>query len=187
MTNSETNPLADTLVYEDRLPLVWSARSDDAQAENYARIAEHNEHVMRCVNMLSDQIREKGDDESETESAVVRLEAKVNLLLEMVSRMEREKSDLPDTTHTRLAAAGIEWNCLGDPPGMGDEIWISLYIDDRVPEPLKLAACVISVSGSGPGAVVCARFEEMGESVRDQLQKMIFRHHRRMIAQSRLG
>ena len=184
MTNSDGNPLAGSLVYEDLLPLSWSVRKDGA---NYVRVAEHNEHVVRCVNLLGEQIKDRMDDESEAESALARVEAKVNLLLEMVSRLDRQKNDIPDAIQVRLAAGGVEWKSDAQAPAAGDKIWVNLYIDSRIPEAMQLAANVVSVSADGETATVCARFEEMGEVVQDQLEKMIFRYHRRMVAQSRSG
>ncbi len=184
MTNSDINPLADTLVYEDMLPLSWGSRECGV---NYMRVAEHNEHVVRCVNLLGEQIKEKMDDEYEAESVLARVEAKLNLLLDMVSRLDRQGSDIPEAVQVRLASAGIEWKGKGQAPAVGDNIWVNLYIDSRIPEAMELAARVVSVSMDGETLTVCARFEEMGEVVQDQLEKMIFRYHRRMVAQSRSG
>ncbi len=187
MANLDTNPLADSLVYEDMLPLFWETREDGSQSLNLARVSEHNEHVMRCVNLLGEQIKEKIDEESESESALMRLDAKVNLLLEMVSNLGRNRIELPSDTLVRLASGGIEWLCKESAPALGGNIWITLHIDSRIPEALKLAASVISVSADQSGTMVVARFTEMGEAVQDQLEKMIFRNHRRMVAQSRSG
>jgi hypothetical protein len=187
MTNSDINPFSNSLVYEDMLPLSWCVRGQGEQFLNHARVAEHNEHVMRCVNLLGEQIYDKLDEESETDSALIRLEAKINLILEMVSNLDRDSIDLPDATQVKLAAGGIEWRCQGTPPGEGDDILVSLYVDNRIPEAMKLAAKVLTVDDDGSGTVVCARFEEMGEAVTDQMEKMIFRNHRRLVAQSKSG
>jgi glycine cleavage system regulatory protein len=186
MKNSEANPLADSLIYEDLLPLTWTPRDEGFQAVNSSRINEHNEHVLRCVNLLGEQIKEKVDEEAETESALIRLEAKVNLILEMLSSLDRERGHIPDPIRVKLAAGGIEWLCNESPPAAGDSIWIKLYIDNRVPEAMQLPAQVLTVSPADQrSSMVCARFEEIGESVQDQMEKMIFRHHRRMVAQSK--
>lgn len=167
------------------LPLSWAAIEEESPAVNYHRVAEHNEHVLRCVNLLSDQIKEKVDDESEAESALVRLEAKVNLILEMLSKLVIERDDTPQPVQVKVAATGIEWFCMEQQPSVGDKIWLKLYVDNRVPEALQLAGQVETVSDRSSGAVVYAHFEAMGEGVQDQLEKLIFRNHRRMVAQSK--
>lgn len=187
MTNSDTNPLADSLVYEDLIPLAWAAIEGDFKAINLSRLAEHNEHVLRYAGMLAEQIRDKADEESETDTALLRLDAKVNLLLEMLANLDRHKRNIPDATQVRLSAAGVEWRGQGAMPAEGDRVWVDLYIDDRIPEAIRLPALVLRVSEEGSDTLICARFEEIGEPVRDRLEKMIFRHHRRLVAQSRSG
>ena len=183
--NSETDHLSNSLVYEDALPLSWEKMVGESQTINLSRVAEHNEHVLRCVNLLSDQFKDRVDEESETESTLVRLEAKVNLVMEILSKLAAERSDTPKSVRVRVAATGIEWVCTEQPPLKGDMIWVQLHIDNRVPEAVQLAAQVVSVTDVASGVAVFARFEDMGEGVQDQLEKLIFRHHRRMVAQSK--
>lgn len=186
MINFETSQLSNSLAYEDMLPLSWEVMDEGSQAINLARVAEQNEHVLHCINLLSDQITEKVDDESETESALLRLEAKVNLILEMLSKLAGDRDDIPQPVQVRVAATGIEWICMEQQPAEGDRIWIQLHIDNRVPEAVCLPAQVEAVAAASSGAVVFARFEDIGSGVQDQLEKLIFRHHRRMVAQSKL-
>jgi hypothetical protein len=185
MINSDTSKLSDSLVYEDVLPLSWAALDDGSSAVNYSRVAEHNEHILRCVNLLSDQIKEKVDDESETEPALVRMEAKINLILEMLSKLAIEREGTPQPVQIRVAATGIEWLCTNTQPSAGDKIQIKLHIDYRVPGALQLLGQVVSLTDTPSGTAVHARFEDVGEGVQDQLEKLIFRHHRRMVAQSK--
>lgn len=187
MGNSDINPFESSLAYIDRLPVSWNPRDEALIDSNYTRIDEHNEQVLRCVNLLGEQLKEKTEDDSETDSALMRLEAKVNLLLELVSKLDQRISQIPNLTEVRLAATGIEWLCHDTKPAVGDEIWVNLYLDNRIPDAMKIAAKVITVSEDTKGIVVTALFESMGGTAQDQMEKMIFRHHRRMIAQSKLG
>ncbi len=185
MEISDTTPFADSLVITASLPLSWSGREQECPDNEYTRIAEHNEHVLRCVNLLGEQVREKVDEETETDSAMMRLEAKVNLILELVSRLEQRISRTPEVTDIRLASGGVEWGCNGIPPAIGSHIWIELHIDNRVPEAMKIPARVLTVVEKAGAFTILAVFESLGEVVQELLDKLIFRHHRRMIAQSR--
>jgi len=185
MEISDINPFADGLVITASLPLSWSERELECPDNGYTRIAEHNEHVLRCVNLLGEQMREKVEEEVETDSAIIRLEAKVNLLLELVSRLEQRINQTPEVTDIRLASGGVEWGCHGTPPDIGLPIWVYLHIDNRVPEAMKIPARVMTVVEDADKSTVVAGFEALGEMVQELLEKMIFRHHRRMIAQSR--
>ncbi len=185
MNNSDTNPLADSLVYAAFMPLSWSVREEGDHESYYIRAAEHNEHILRCTNLLAEQPRDKVEEEGESDSALMRLEAKVNLLLEMVSKLDQRINQIPDRSEIKLASAGIEWICGDSPPAIGSSIWIKLHIDHRIPEAMNIPARVITVREEPGGAAVGARYESIGEVVQEQMEKMIFRHHRRMIAQSR--
>ncbi len=187
MDNSDINQLEGSLSYVDTLPLSWDSRGDAFPESNYTRISEHNEHVLRCVNLLGEQLKEKIEDESETDQALLRLEAKVNLLLDLVSNLEQRARQVPSLTEIRLAATGVEWLCRESAPAPGESIWVNIYLDNRVPEAMKIAAKVLAVTEEAKGRVVSAMFESMGGTVQDQMEKMIFRHHRRMIAQAKSG
>lgn len=187
MGNSDINPLAGSLSYLDSLPVSWDPRDDASPQGNYTRTAEHNEHVLRCVNLLGEQLKDKIEDESETDSALLRLEAKVNLLLELVSKLDMRTHQVPGLTEVRLAASGIEWLCQDAAPNVGDAIWVNIFLDNRIPEAMRIAAKVLLVNQTAKGMIVGAIFEPMGGTEQDQMEKMIFRHHRRMIAQSKSG
>ena len=187
MDNSEANPLADSLVYTATLPLSWTPRDHDCSDSEYVRVAEHNEHVLRCANLLGEQIRERVDEESETDSALMRLEAKVNLLLELVSKLDQRINQIPEAIQVRLASNGIEWICGGTPPALDSSIWINLHIDNRIPEAMKIPARVLTLCEEPNGTSVGAKFESLGEIAQELMEKIIFRHHRRMVAQSRAG
>ncbi len=187
MDNLDTNPLADSLVYTARLPISWSPRDPSGSDSEYVRVAEHNEHVLRCANLLGEQHRDRVDEESETDSALMRLEVKVNLLLELVAQLDQRTNQIPEATEVRLASGGIEWKCGDTPPALDSTVWINLYIDNRIPDAMKIPARVLTLREEPPGSNVGAKFESLGEMVQEHLEKMIFRHHRRMIAQSKAG
>ncbi len=187
MDNKDKNPLEDGLVYVGSIPVSWGPRGDVFPDNSYTRITEHNEHVLRCANLLGEQIRDRVEDESETDLALTRLEAKVNLLLELVSKLDQRTEQIPGLAEVRLAATSIEWKCQDSPPGIGDNVWVNIHLDNRIPEAMKIAARVLTVREDAHGAIVCAEFEFLGGVVQDQMEKMIFRHHRRRIAQSRSG
>jgi hypothetical protein len=68
---------------------------------------------------------------------------------------------------------------------VGDLIWVQVKPDDRLLEPLRLPAEIYSTDADG-GSVNCiARFVGQGEYVLDLLEKLIFKFHRRAVAQLR--
>ncbi len=179
---SEESPLSNTLIYASQLPVSWSRRQ---QGELLAT-ADNNIKLLHCVNLLGEQSHTMQDDEMELDSALMRVEAKLDMVLGLLSTMLQKELNTPAASGIRLTAEGLEWVCMEVPPALDDNILISLYLDPRLPVALQLAARVVSVDGgTGNDCVVVCRFTEMEEGVQHLLEKMIFRHHRRQVAMSR--
>jgi hypothetical protein len=178
---SENSPLSDTLIYTAQLPVSWSSR----QEGDLLPPADNNAELLHCINLLGEQLHTKKDDELELDSVILRVEAKLDMLLGLLSTMLKKELDIPVASDTRLTAMGVEWVCSETPPGLNDSIWISLYLDPRLPAALQLPARVVSVDSSGSGSIVVCRVSQVEEGVQQLLEKMIFRHHRRQVAMSR--
>jgi hypothetical protein len=185
VSEKETGPLEQTLVYEDELPLQWLERGDQGTGGSITRIAESNERLLRNINLLAEQGHERPEEEGEYEAALVRLETKVDLLLDLFSRLGPDAGNRPPAAALRLAAGGAEWLQDGEAPGVGQSIWVRIFLEPRLPDGVQLPARVLSVEAEGLSQKVLVRFESLGEGVQNQLEKMIFRHHRRQVAQQR--
>jgi hypothetical protein len=149
------------------------------------RIAEKNERLLRSINLLAEQGHEKPEEEGEHEAALIRLETKVDLLLDLFSRIGADAGGLPPSAPVRLSAKGVEWLRAGEAPAAGQRVWIHLYLEPRLPEAVQFPARVLNVETEGVQQRVLARFEPLGEGAQNLLEKMIFRHHRRQVAQQR--
>jgi hypothetical protein len=179
---SENSPLSDTLIYAAQLPVSWSGR----QEGDLLPPADNNLELLHCINLLGEQLHTKLDDESELDSALMRVEAKLDMVLGLLSTMIKRELDIPAASNVRLTAKGVEWTCNDRAPEIDESIWISLYMDPRLPAALLLPAKVVSVDKSTDGdCVVVCRFTQVEEGVQQLLEKMIFRHHRRQVAMSR--
>jgi hypothetical protein len=178
---SENSPLSDTLIYAAQVPVSWSRR----QEGELSPPADNNAELLHCINLLGEQPHTKQDEESELDSAILRVEAKLDMVLGLLSTMLKKELDIPAACGTRLTAMGVEWLCREVPPELDDPVWISLYLDPRLPTALQLPARVVSVDTSGGDCVVLCRFAQVEEGVQQLLEKMIFRHHRRQVALSR--
>ena len=56
---------------------------------------------------------------------------------------------------------------------------VSLYINPALPAPLCLYGVIEAV---GEGGWISIRFQDVTQTVRDLLEKMLFRHHRKTVA-----
>lgn len=181
---SESSPLEGVLVYEGSLPIAWEARSETGAEWELARASEQNEHLLRYANLLGEQHRERLDDETEADSRLSRIESKVDLLVDLFSRLLEQGENTMQASPVRLSGAAIEWRS-STPPDPGIAIWIQLQLDRRLPGALRLPARVLEVTAEGDEKRITAGFQTLGEGVQDQLEKIIFRHHRRQVALSR--
>lgn len=112
-----------------------------------------------------------------------RLEYKLNILLRMMAEMSMRQNAMPAPQRIRLSAGGIEWYAGG--PRAGATGQVKLYINPAVPQPLVLSCEVVAELQRDAQRVSQLRFVGVGEPVADALEKLIFRHHRRLIASSR--
>jgi hypothetical protein len=167
------------LALDERLPLRWLPAPAPAELP---AVQQANEETLRIILSLDEHHAvEAGEDNAEIAQELVRLESKINLILELVSQVLVRQLDLPAAVPVHLSAHAIEWPA-DAPPGAADGL-VELYVCPRYPRPLRLPARLEPAAGDTRRA----RFGELGEAVQDLLEKLIFRHHRRRIAATRRG
>lgn len=186
MANAANNPLTEGLVYEGRFPLQWEVRSQAEDSEALHHIEERNERLLRCEHLLAEQWSDRSEDERDQDAGLLRVEVKLDLLLDLVSALIGKESRRPDPCRVRLAAGGLEWLESGKPPQTGTAAWVHLYLDSRLPAALQLPVTILEVAPAADNlSRVLGRFEPLSETLQDRIEKLIFRHHRRQVAQSR--
>lgn len=188
MTTDHDKGLGSGLVFEDVLPLTWQIVGDDAA---HAHADEGNQRFLNILSLIEDHQPDSRVDESgELAKEIVRLDAKVNLLIDMVARILAQQATLPQPVQTRLSADGIEWTAPaqaedGGLPKSGDRLLLKLYLRPEYPVPLFLYCRVTRLGREADRIRIEARFEGLLTPVRDLLERTIFRRHRRIIAGQR--
>ena len=176
--------LGDGLIFEGTLPLTWTPGPlvDDA---GLARLNADNHQLLIADSSLNEvKIQDVLKDES---AALVhelqRLDFKLNILLRLTADLARRQGGLPKARPVRFSSHGLEW--LGDgAPEPSSTGLLMLYVNPSLPEPLKLPALTGTASHT-QGGTTRLQFTGLSESVVDLIEKMIFRHHRRLVAVSR--
>lgn len=108
----------------------------------------------------------------------------MNLMLEMVGQALNRKFSQPKRIDMRLGPEGLEWTC--DPVPVRDSlIKLELFIFPRYPRPVELLGKVVKVISEGSTSKATVSFQGLSISVQDWIEKIIFRHHRRSIANVR--
>ncbi|MBS0394286.1 MAG: PilZ domain-containing protein, partial [Proteobacteria bacterium] len=112
------------------------------------------------------------------------LEAKVNVLIQLVARLLDQGAHLPPVRNVRLHADGLEWQVEDEEvqPGVG---LVRLHVSRHFPQPLVLPGRVLGVREDSEGRWVHFVFEGLTAGVAELLQRLIFRHHRRLVAGTR--
>ena len=104
-----------------------------------------------------------------------RLEAKIDLGLQMLGQLLNANSPLPAQQEVLLSAQALAWLSTTPPPAT--DLHLQLFIDSRIPQPLQLKARMDGQQGD----YWVARFVEVPEAVQDALDRAVFRWHRRQV------
>ncbi|WP_260291647.1 PilZ domain-containing protein [Sedimenticola hydrogenitrophicus] len=186
MRNRQADHDSRGLTFQGTMLLNWETRTDDVASDRPAE-DEKNERLLRTLLFSQDLHHEHGDESGDRMVAdLARVEAKLDLLLDMVSDLLRQEQSPAVATPVELWLNGASWTSGTDRlPELGGRLWLSLYIDSRLAQPLRLPARVTDVAGIAESFRVTVAFEVLDEPVQDLLAKLIFRQHRRMIAQQK--
>jgi hypothetical protein len=106
----------------------------------------------------------------------------VNLLLDMVGALLAASQSRPAAAPARFNPHGIVWETSGEPPAAGAYGLVEIHLKESLVQPLALAGTV----AEGPAERhVHVRFDQLPEPVADQLERLVFRRHRRQVAGGR--
>ena len=179
--------LGDGLIFEDFLPLSWTS-GPLPQAVVLGRLNADNQQLLGAEASLDEvRVHEALKDESPALlHELQRLEFKLNVLLRLTAELAKRTTQMPPPRHIKLWSGGLEW--IGDDaPPVGSTGILELYINTTLPQPLKLPATVIGSHLHGEASTSALQFTGLSEQVVDLIEKLIFRHHRRLVAGSRLA
>jgi len=173
-------PFSQGVFYHSDLPLQWRDAPLPA-----ARVLQQqmrtNTVLFHALAAMETPLTEQ---EAEVGSAMAkildRLEAKLNLAVDLLSQLTASQTPLPATHPVTLSAEAIEW-IAPDGPAADREITLSLFLDPRLPQPLQLPARVATRVALPEGIRTFAEFAHLSDEVRDWLERTVFRYHRRYI------
>lgn len=176
------------IVYRAALPLAWKRVSAMPSAEIEAQVNEANNSLLAMFGVLDERAAEVKGTEPEVIQAIGRLDTKINLVLDLVGELLRRQLSFPKAVPCILSEQGLSWVAHAEQaPQVGDLVRMDVYLKTSYPRPLRCWAEVITSVPEGQGVKIAAHFRAMAEDVRDGLSKLIFRHHRRLIASQRMG
>ncbi len=180
---ANTIVLYEELAFQDVLPVAWRALPGAVDGETAAGYTERNMRLLQAREAM-DQLgpTESSDEAAANAADIIRLELKVNLLLDLVGQILASNRPRPTAVPVRFNSLGAIWRSGTPLPDAGTQGIVEIYLHDCLAEPLRLPGRIASVQ---PDGHIKARFAPVGETVADLLEKLAFRRHRRLVAGSR--
>jgi hypothetical protein len=179
--------LGDGLIFEETLPVAWTP-GPLAEGSHLARFNADNQQLLSAEASLDDvHVLDALKDESPALlHELQRLEYKMNILLKLIAELSVRYSAVPPAHRVKISARAVEWFTEQVPP-VGETGVLLLYINPALAQPLKIPASAIGERSENNLRVAQIRFEGLSDAVVELLEKLIFRHHRRLIAGARLA
>jgi hypothetical protein len=177
----DTVVLYDQLAYHDVLPVQWLALPSPPDRFELIGLEEANVLLLQaCISVEEHPGRDKNEDLGPLAGEIARLDFKLNLVMQLLSKLvARDK--MPPATTINFNGIGASWTCVGNPPRVGANGLLRVQLRSTLPQPLELPAEVVAVEGS----TAKVKFPDLSEALVELIQRMAFLRHRRQIADVR--
>ncbi|QBQ54618.1 PilZ domain-containing protein [Nitrosococcus wardiae] len=177
-------PLGQGVFYQSQHPLTW--RYVEAGTKVSAFVCRDNERLLKLLNSSIPSPLELLEEQPLLYSELQRLELKMDLLLEQIGLLLSQQMPLPEAIPLRLTAQTLQW-WARETPMKGETVQVEVYLKEELRRPLVFLGQVKARKAEANGYRILVLFTELGEGVREGLERFIFRWHRRHIAQTRRG
>lgn len=146
------------------------------------------ESLLRSLAQIEDSRGEGlGDERSELPPATQRMEAKLDLMMILVSRLVRQHEDTLPLRPVRWSRRGIRLETgvrTAAAPGAAGVL--CLQPSEWLPEKIELPVTLLSEAASGSGGFfLWLKFADLGAGLEAAMERHLFRLHRRQIADAR--
>jgi len=182
LSEAEFDVLGEHVFCDDEIGLDWREIASMPEDLALQRRDNHNEKVLRALALVEEHDQTQSDVAERAEFH--RLEGKVDLLLELVTALVRERNGGTNTCNARFNSRGLCWDS-PEAVTRGKLLDVDCFLLAQWPLPLKLCARVVDSVERRKGFRICTRIEGLGSASRDWFGKLVFRRHRRMIALQR--
>ncbi len=182
MTQDEL--LTDHLQVTAQLAYHWQALEMPPDAAMLARLDHRNAQVLQTMLALQEHFPDSGEYSTESNLELARLDLKINLLFELMGELIRRQIELPLPASLSLSAHAARW-LQPSMPSIDESGLLSIYFHPSLPRPVELAVTVTEVRAIEAGHEAGGFFQGVSLGVKEQLEKLIFRLHRKAVARSR--
>ncbi len=175
------------LNFRAQLPFEFRVLDAELLPATLARLNTDNLQVLQADASIAESTRlvDAKDDERPWLADLARLEYKLDVLVGLVARLLARDAPVPASVELRVFAHGVEWASHGERPAVGTRGVAELYVNPAFPQPLSLPGVVVGQRESGEQHWTQVEFAGLTLPVIELLEKLVFRHHRRQIAEAR--
>jgi hypothetical protein len=180
---ADTVILYEELAFSDVVPLAWHPLKKPLELEEQGQLADRNLRMLLAYTALEEHGQvEKADDNSPHAADILRLDMKMNLLLDLVGRLLLVSQPRPKASHIKFNAMGALVRLDVPALELGDEGILDIYLKDFLVEPLRLIGRIAHTAPDGRYKI---KFTHPGEAIANLIEKLTFRRHRRQIADAK--
>ena len=180
MSARDAGAYHDHLRHEAVLPFAWTPRDPAESSLVLARRHRRNVAALALDSAGDERRPERSPDEPALAPELARIETKLNVVMELFASIVERDLVLPSPTPVRFNAWGVEWSA-PDAPAIDRPILIRLHLETCPALPLELAATALSGADNG---WAIALFDALRAPLPEAIEKLVFREHRRQVADS---
>ena len=182
MSIDQNQALSDEITFQTVAPIDWRKLRSFPADGSRSQTSSANLCFLNALNVLED-LPQDAEKLTQGSAEPSHLAAKLDLMLGMLGELLQQQAEFPEALQVTVTANGLSVEVVQAAmlPTVGDLLRVRLFLDTRYPQALSLYGTVLSVTKTG----FKLEFHALGEPVQEQLDKLIFRQHRRTIALSR--
>ncbi len=162
-------------LHVDSAPLTWPP-----SAQEQLRMVERNANTLTAIAALEERALENVDEDNPLMQEMLRMDAKLTALVDIVNQLMVPAAVLPPRRLLRFNAVGAVIPAAL--AGADEALILRPRFDVCRSLPLELAA---RVERRFPDGRVFAAFALLGDVLSDAIERLVFRHHRRKVAEAR--
>jgi hypothetical protein len=162
-------------LHVDSEPLAWPPPAD-----RQLRMVERNANTLTAIAALEERAVESGEEDNPLMQEMLRMDAKLTALVDIVNQLLVPVESLPPRQTLRFNVVGALIPGVLVPPG--DALVLRPRFDVCRSLPLELAA---RVERRFPDGQAFVAFVLLGDVLGDAIERLVFRHHRRKVAEAR--
>lgn len=181
MVHEAWQPFVDRIAWEGTAHVGCETLDVPLDPAQRTRLDELNAGVLTTLGMLGERGAAEPVGDEATVATLARIDAKVDVLLEMLNRHLGGSVQMPPRRKVRFNTRGIlieGWQ----PQAQETPVMVRMHFDACSGLPLELPGRA-TPAPQGQGGFVA--FDELAEGIRNGIEHLVFRQHRRQLAESR--